>query len=239
MRTGLYFFLLLGSIFAIFTCIKQVNTSKIQPLPVVLISGSPDHAVIERGIDTIPEGDSIRLEWRPSAEEEVIGYRLYRGVHRDGGYHLVSFIMIPDSTYVDETVRIGERYYYTIRAVTDEHIESDPSDTLDYKLILKPIDTTPKGQIDEAVPVLGWKDPNFPPEAFYVIRFKVIHTNTTVWISRIPSSYGERENVRFNADGLASIDMLHSGTDYQWRVDVIGSEDHMGSESRWIQLRYQ
>ena len=131
MRTGLYFFLLLGLIFAIFTCIKQVNTSKIQPLPVVFISGSPDDAIIERGIDAIPEGDSIRLEWLPSVEEEVIGYRLYRGVQRDGGYHLVSIIMIPDSTYVDETVQIGERYYYTIRAVTDEHIESDPSDTLD------------------------------------------------------------------------------------------------------------
>jgi len=35
------------------------------------------------------------------------------------------------------------------------------------------------------------------------------------------------------------MDSLLSSIDYQWRVDIIGSEDNSGSESNWVALRLQ
>lgn len=239
MRNGSYFFLLLGLIFAIFSCTKQVNTIKNRPLPVMLVPGVQDTSEIEKGIDAIPEGDKIRIEWKASPEIEVRDYRIYRSVEREKSYLFISELSIPDTTFEDEAI-VGQRYYYYIQAVTDENIESFPSDTLDYKLIHKAVNITPKGTTIYPQPELSWKDPNIPTEAYYVIRFVKATSGEIMWISVVPSSYsGDREGVIFNSDGFASIDFLQPGIDYQWRVDIIGSESHSGSESGWLPIRLQ
>jgi len=84
------------------------------------------------------------------------------------------------------------------------------------------------------------QDPNIPTEAYYVIRFVKAASGEIIWISVVLSSYsGDRERVIFNSDGFASIDFLQTGIDYQWRVDIIGSESHSGSESGWVPIRLQ
>lgn len=244
MRKCVYFFLLFGLIFTIFNCTKQVNTVDRQPSSVFLIPGVDDTCRVERGIDAVPEGNVIRIEWIPSSEEEVTGYEIYRGVDdKTGPYNLIAgltVLTVTDSFFVDGPVSLNKRYYYYILAVTYDDDKSAPSDTLDYQLIQKAANLLPRGETNDSRPDFSWEDPNSPPKAYYVVRLVEVASGDIIWISLVPSSYNpNRETVLFNGDGTATADSLFSSIDYQWRVDIRGSEDHSGSESNWVALRLQ
>lgn len=233
------FFLLFVLIFTIFYCTKKVNIGGIQPAAVVIIQGVPDTSRVERGIDAVPEGNAIRIEWISSPDEVVTDYEIYRGIERTGIYNLIVRAAVPDSFYLDNGVTLNKRYYYYILAVSDEDIRSESSDTLSYELIQKATGLLPAGETTDSRPDFSWHDPNVPPKAFYVIRLVEVASGGIIWLSLVPSSYSDRETVRFNTDGTAIIDSLQQGVDYQWRMDVVGSEDYSGSESGWIALRLQ
>jgi hypothetical protein len=234
MRNCFVFSLLFGLIFTIFHCTEEITVESFQPSPVVLIPGVADTCRVEKGMDAIPEADAIRLEWIPSSEEEVSGYAIYRGDEEGNSYNLVTVQSVPDSSFEDESVSLDTRYHYYVRAVTDEGTTSVPSDTLNYMLIEKAIRLMPMGTTDSPRPDFSWEDPNTPPKAYYVVRLVEVASGHIVWISMVPSSYSNRETAPFNADGTASTDSLVTGVAYQWRVDVVGSEDCSGSESSWV-----
>jgi hypothetical protein len=238
MRKRLSFFLLFVVIFAIFKCRKILDTAVEVPAAVVLIPSAADTCRDERGMDAVPEGDAILIVWIPSGEENVTEYEIYRGSRKDAVFTRIARVQVPDSTYLDYGVTLDTRYYYYLLAVNDGGERSEPSDTLSYKLIQKATGLLPVGETAIAKPVFSWHDPNTPQKAFYVIRLMESATKQVVWLSLIPSSYsGDRETVQFNDDGTAPIDSLGGGIDYQWRVDVVGSEDCSGSESEWVALR--
>ncbi|MFH1941829.1 MAG: hypothetical protein ABIL68_06965 [bacterium] len=240
MRLRLSFFLLFVVIFAIFKCTKILDSVVGEPVRVVLIPSISDTCRYERGMDAVPEGDAILIAWIPSGEENVTEYEIYRGSRKDAVYTQIARVQVPDSTYLDYRVTLDTRHYYYLLAVNDEGIRSEPSDTLNYKLIRKSTGLLPVGVTTIAKPVFSWHDPNTPQKAFYVIRLMESATKQVVWLSLIPSSYsGDRETVQFNHDGTAHIDSLGADIDYQWRVDVVGSEDCSGSESEWIALKSQ
>jgi len=240
MLRWLSFFLLFGLIFTIFNCTKRATTGGIKPSPVVLIPGVADTCFAKKGLDTVPDRDAIRVEWIPSSEDEVTGYELYRSSEKGGAYSLIARLVVTDSFFVDVGVSLYQRYYYYIEAVTDEGLKSDPSDTLDYKLIKKAtgLDPNPTGEADSR-PVFSWENPDPYAAPCYIIRLVEVASGKYIWLHVVPSSYSERESVLFNVNGSAVLDSLVRGVYYQWRVDIRGPEDHCGSESNWVTFRVQ
>lgn len=238
MLRWLSFFLLFGLIFTIFNCTKRATTGGIKPSPVVLIPGTADTCFAEKGLDAVPERDAIRIEWIPSAEDEVTGYELYRSSKKEGLYSLIARLVVSDSFFVDAGVSLYQRYYYYMEAVTDEGLKSDPSDTLDYKLIKKAIGLEPSGVADSK-PLFSWENPDPYAAPCYIIRLVEVASGEYIWLHVVPSNYSERENVVFNIDGSAVLDSLVRGADYQWRVDIRGPENNCGSESNWVTFRVQ
>ena len=240
MLRWLSFFLLFGLIFTIFNCTKRATTGGIKPSPVVLIPGTADTCFAKKGLGPVPDRDAIRVEWIPSSEDEVTGYELYRSPNKEGPYSLIARLVVTDSFFVDPGVSLYQRYYYYIEAVTDEGLKSDPSDTLDYRLIEKATGLDPVGEISNPRPMFSWKNPDRHAAPCYIIRLVEVASRKYIWLHVVPSSYsGERESVLFNRDGSAVLDSLARGVSYQWRVDIRGSEDNCGSESNWVTFKVQ
>lgn len=240
MYKWIYFFLLFGLIFTIFNCTKQTNEVAVKPTAVVLIPSVSDTCRVERGIDAVPESDAIRIEWIPSPEDEVAGYEIYRSIEqRIGPYDMIAgprVLTESDSFFVDDLLQVDKRHYYYILASTHDGDKSAPSDTLDYMLIQKAIDLTPRVEVVNTKPDFSWKDPN--TEYSYIIRLMDVAADEYVWISSpILSTYNPTEIVPFNVDSSSTVDSLVTGVEYIWRVDVVSSKAHCGSESEWVPFR--
>jgi len=207
-----------------------------KPDKVHLLPGLPDTSRVEGGIDAVPEGNMIRLEWLPSPEEEVVFYEIFRAHSRSEPFVLIAKVAVPDTSYQDGDVAFYEKNYYYVTSLTDEDDRSDPSDTLEYTLVPKVIHLAPSGTILETRPVFSWDEQN---EHNYVIRLLESSSMKPVWIATVSSQYQDRVSVPFNSDGLAALDSLERGKDYQWRVDVSRPEAFIGSESEWSQFQIQ
>jgi hypothetical protein len=206
----------------------------VKPQPVELIPCSPDTSRIESGIDAVPDGNKIHVEWNSVYDETVRAYEVYRGSSVSGIYSKVAIVNIPTRFY-DDPISVNTRYYYYVLSVSDEGVESEPSDTLNYKLVLKPEILGPEGDAPVR-PVFAWRDANRASD--YVIRVQESGSDSFVWFSKFQApQYGpEEQSISFNADHNAVADSLIGGKVYQWRIDVIGSEKASGSESRWVSI---
>ena len=233
------FFLLLLLIFINFSCNNGENPSKEKPRSVVLMPGAPDTSMVETGIDAIPDGDLIRVEWSAGDESTAL-YEIYRGTLPSASFTKIVTVETPVQSYEDQVPSKGVRYYYFVRAVNDEGIQSDPSDTLSYRLIHKAEILDPVGTSGSA-PTFSWRDPNSPQANDYIIRLKAADTGSMIWLSQFQNSnYGpDTKSIIFNADHGASLENLVLGTNYQWRIDIIGNEKNCGSESPWTSIQIQ
>lgn len=232
------FFLIIWVIFATFTCSKKVNQAGSRPRKVTLIPTAADTSRIERGIDAVPDRNAIRIEWIQSADENVVDYEIYRRQDLpDAKFTLIATVAVPDSFFEDAVPSVGVRYFYTVRAVNDEDLKSETGDTLSYLLLQKPRNLKPTGIHSSTKPVFTWSDPNQAHE--YIFRIVENTTLRTVWISVVPTDYGNPvQSIVYNADQKASLAALISGSEYRWRVDVRG-QNNSGSESEWMTLKIQ
>jgi len=236
MHRLLSFALIFGLVFTIFYCAKAPQKMEFKPDKVQILSGLPDTSMAEGGIDAVPEGDMIRLEWLPSPEEDVVFYEIYRAHSRTEDFSRISKVAVPDTSYQDGDVAFYEKNFYYVTSLTDEDYRSDPSDTLEYTLVPKVVHLAPSGTIFDTRPVFSWDEQN---EHTYVIRLLESSSMNPVWIATVSSQYQERVSVPFNSDGRAAVDSLERGKDYQWRVDVSRPEAFIGSESEWSQFQIQ
>ncbi len=228
------FYLLFGLFFTIFYCKKQANIEDTKPSPIFILEGSDVTSLIERGIDAIPEGNVIRIEWVPSSDEEVDRYRIYRSEQNPKGPFIeIASCAAKDSFYLDYSVSVNKRYFYYMLVQNDQGILSDPSDTLDYRLIEKAKNLTTTAKADS----FYWTDPNGYTAPYYMIRIYELASQEVIWFSRVEPQFDNIQGVSFNKDGSAILDSLIGGIDYQWRIDIVGPEDHCGSESGWIIIR--
>ncbi|MBC7187691.1 MAG: hypothetical protein H5U38_11720 [Calditrichaeota bacterium] len=219
--------LALGSFFLL--CSKNVTEERGPAAPILL--PPPDElAVVEKGIDAVPEADAIQLDWLAPEGEEVAGFRLYRRTGRSGPFLLLKSFKAQDSTYVDAAgIEIGTRYFYFMTAVDYSGRESAPSDTVDYMLVPKAFNLHCSAGL---TPVFRWHVQDYPAQ--YVLKLFDLSDGSKVWFSLVPSSYqGQEEVVTYNWDGAAAAPALVSGRQYRWRVDVVGVERNSGSESAW------
>lgn len=237
MNRSICFCLLFGSIFAIFNCFC-VDQLDMTPRAVVMLASVDDTCRVEEGIDAIPESDAIRIEWVPSQEVYVASYEVFRSTDPREGFRSIGSVTADEENYVDAGVTLNRRYFYYVVAVSDEGLRSEPSDTLSYLLMHKPTGLDPAGVTAADTPDFSWRDPN--QAAAFVVRLVDEATEAIVWIRWVWSSYsGDREGVRFNDDGSATVQALRRDTDYRWRVDIVGPEVASGAESGWVGLRME
>jgi hypothetical protein len=233
------FLLLFVLIFINFNCKSGSGPSKTRPASVRLIAGAADTSRVERGMDAVPEGDAIRIEWTDNGDERTEGYEVNRSINGQGPFSTVVTLLDPDQRFYEDAVSVNVRYYYTVTAIDGEGGRSDPSDTLSYRLIEKAQDLQPRESCGD-VPQFSWRDDNRPTANDYIVRVRDKTDGTIVWLSTVRSAFsGGEESVLYNADGQAAVSRLNSGRVYEWRVDIIGNESRSGSESPWISVTIQ
>lgn len=237
MKLRVSFFLLFGLIFTILSCNESINSSSIAPSKVYWVKPSDSDSAIERGIDAIPEQDAIQLHWIPLSESNVEGYEIWRSEDIDSKFSKLTNQEQQDSIYIDLSVEVTQKYYYVIVAVNKDNIKGEYSDTVSYQLLHKARFLSPEGDIAEKYPVFSWEDPN--QASSYYLRLYEQQSNQLIWIPLIQSSYSNRETIQFNHDSSAVSTPLKSGYDYYWRIDVVGSSNASGSESRWALFHVQ
>ncbi|MDH7561408.1 MAG: hypothetical protein QHJ34_14435, partial [bacterium] len=210
-------------------CSKDIPEEHGPPAP-ILLKPPDDLAVVEKGIDAVPEADAIQLDWLAPDGEDLAGFRLYRRTGRSGAFLLLKSFKAQDSTHVDAAgIEVGTRYFYLMTAVDHFGRESAPSDTVDYQLVPKAFNLHCTASL---TPVFRWHVQDYPGQ--YVLKLFDLSDGSKVWFSLVQSSYtGQEEVVPYNWDGTAAASALVSGRQYRWRVDVVGVERNSGSESAW------
>ena len=232
MYRSLCFFLIVMAIFAILSCSDNSQFNDEPPSAVIWVAPSSDMDENETGIDAVPEGNSIYLNWYRSVDDLVIGYEIYRSVQRNGSYQITANTQVlknDDTLYVDsvDPAMVNRRLYYYIMAVNDIGTHSESSDTISYMLIDKAINLLPLGYETSHRPKMSWEDPNLQPKNNFIIRLLNSITNNHVWMYQTFGVFGAtRQEIEYNIDGSADLDSLISGEEYKWRVDIVGSENN-------------
>jgi len=225
----LNFILLFCGILITFNCAKNSSAPESKrPERLMFTAKSPDDAECESGIDAVPEGDAILLQWFLPRDDRVQWTKIYRSCENEEDYQFLASVGYSDTLYLDYDVNLDTRYFYFIKAVDSKRVESLASDTVTYKLYPKPNGLRATTQ---ARPVFAWQYLSLPPIG-YLLRLEEDGSANLVWLSLV-ESYDLISQVEFNWDGKAKIDTLQSGKRYRWRVDVLGADLFSGSESGW------
>jgi len=227
----IFFSLLLAAICLLACSDNSSGPEVLLPVPKIF-PNPPDMSEQERGIDAIEDMDAFIIEWQP--DEQYEGFELYRRAENEEKYQLVKTIGKQDSFFVDvvadSNVQLNMRYYYYIRGFDEKKHKSEPSDTVDYKLLPKAMSLS-ESMAEKLM--FHWSVPDFSFES-YVLKLYDITAEEYIWIMRVYTSYqGTDESVGFNTDGNAKISQLTRNQHYRWRIDVVGPSPNSGSESNW------
>lgn len=94
----------------------------------------PPTAPVISEFQALEEGISLR--WINSSSDDVIGHLIYREIKDSDEWILVSSIPITDQVsnyYLDEQLEAGKRYRYTVIAMDESSLESDPAEPVSVK----------------------------------------------------------------------------------------------------------
>jgi hypothetical protein len=235
-RTALLFLftLLLG-------CGKESTISDLEPPPALqFVPRSADTALIELGIDAVPDGDYISISWFSSDAPDIEGYRLYRraedsseAVPRDlvadldlGLLGLKSVYSYTDNSEILFTDS-SEGFYYWITAYDESGNESGYSEEAYYRLM-------PQSDLQAPVVLgdtlrLSWNYTGQPFDVdYYVVRLFKEESGvfTPFWLLKYDL---------YNLDPVDYVGTLEPGN-YRYQVDVIGAspqEFPSGSEAAY------
>jgi fibronectin type 3 domain-containing protein len=70
----------------------------------------------------------VTLRWNPSKSSGIVGYYVYRGTESGGPYSKVNSSAIAGTQYTDTSVQPGHTYYYVVRSVESNGVQSTDSD---------------------------------------------------------------------------------------------------------------
>lgn len=87
--------------------------------------GLPDRP---QGLAGLPGDQSVQLNWIPNTEPFLASYRIYRASSVAGPF--VKVAEVTGTAYADAGLENGVSYYYYLRAVGSNELESDPSVTI-------------------------------------------------------------------------------------------------------------
>jgi len=69
----------------------------------------------------------VYLSWTASSSPNVVGYNVYRGTRHGGPYPMKVASLDPNTTFTDNSVALGQTYYYVAAAVNANNVESRDS----------------------------------------------------------------------------------------------------------------
>ena len=212
-----------------FNCKNSSEPELERPERPQIVPKSPDEARIEAGIDAIPVGDGIFFEWYLPQDSRIKWIKVYRRAQNEEDFVFLTSVSSLDTFYIDYNIYPEVQYYYYLISVSRNKVESETSDTLYYSLYPKPDGLSIE---DNAKPTFSWHYPSIPPLG-YLLRLENKETFDIIWQSFVTQVYESIVKVEYNWDGKAQLDSLQIGTQYRWRVDVIGDNLYSGSESNW------
>jgi len=243
-----YFFYFLP-IVSIIACSDTGGPTVSEPGSVVFVAKTADTDSVEQGIDAVPDQNGILLEWETLKEENLKYYDIYR--QRDGETYFKKIKSIDIETastgeatrYIDDPNDIIFNIYnfYYIRAVNKDGISGAPSDTVQYKLMQKPILVRPKGETITGLPIFEWNFPDVIPDS-YILRIMEEFTERIIFVREFQTEeYFSEQSLDLATK--ANPPEFISGFTYRWRIDSVGAGiirnddgselNYSGSESEW------
>ena len=213
----------------------------------------------EKGIGPIGDFNALRIQWFRSRDADLSSYFIYRAVDTSRMEDALEFSVldthflytfnpnIADTEYVDYRTFLGEMQYYFIRARDDAGNLSPPSDTVRYRLALKPYLIHPDGREETVLPVaFEWKysaDFRYAVD-YFIIQVENVSRNQLIWTRGVSrTAYdGSSQILPYNDDGNALEPNLSSRSTYRWRVHAAGVADaegisSEGALSQWIEFK--
>jgi hypothetical protein len=79
------------------------------------------------GTGQAPQPHSVDLTWNASQSQGVVGYNIYRSTVSGSGYSKVNGTLNASTSYTDSGVTAGQTYFYVVKAVDGNGVESGPS----------------------------------------------------------------------------------------------------------------
>jgi hypothetical protein len=213
------------------------------------VDQSSPEAWPERGADA-QEGGVIFLEWSENPEDDIRGYHLYRtryftiedslGEMEELAYFEAD--ELSETVYSDQTADLLIVYHYCIKAEDGSQNMSEPSDTLQYRLLQHiHVESMQPNGISDTLGTerkLYWRY-NYAEEMNqYVITILGQAGDLIVRESFTPGGYtGEIESWIIPPN----MGLIH-GEVYKWRIDTSGDRksgiEIEGSESGWANFLY-
>ncbi|HNX37601.1 MAG TPA: hypothetical protein PL124_04515 [Candidatus Cloacimonadota bacterium] len=185
------------------------------------------------GLDTVPEGNWIRLTWKPFIDTDLSHIKIYRFDEVNTNPVLIDSIMSNSTEYLDSKTQLEERtiYSYFIDLVDAAGNEAR-SDTVSYGLLSKCILTGPDNNAS-VIPghiTFSWDVSGTVSKCRVIVmdeNYNYIWHND--WVSAFPE---DPEEMVFPVN----LAQQHSGQTLRWRVDALDwsetLQDYMGSESQ-------
>ena len=217
-------------LFGIFlnACSKEDVTP---PNPPILIPHGDDADTVETGIDAVPEGNWIYLEWRGNTEGDLAGYIVYRDTLPTPAFFPLTQL-IQDTFYLDQNVTLGITYFYTVTAVDSAGNESTRGNTVQYALKPKPTlldplenELRPQGEI-----IFRW-ELDLENDGYFIVKVFSSGKDSLIQMSGVEDFFS-------NPGEFSDTLTLPSGS-YRWRVDYGIRLQNIGSESSYRRLTLQ
>jgi hypothetical protein len=211
-------------------CTKDVNRPENLLEKPVLLDAPLETAIVEKGIDAVPEQDAIEVQWELNSIFK--GYKVYRRTQDEDEFSPIRTLGETDSLFIDsENIVFNKRYYYYLLGRDKNNNWSQPSDTVNYLLINKAFNL--EKTVKQNKLTFHWQIHDFSPEKYYLKLYDE-NQDEIIWLSEIMPSYTTlEEKFDYNWDGKAITPNLTIGIPYRWRVDIKGPSQNSGSESNW------
>ncbi len=240
--------MLLASLIILSACLGRDENEKdkippVEPVMVPHLGDTGDQPVVyngqpvqlndeNNGIDTVPDGDWIRISWDPFVDNDLSHVKIWR--YDDFNTEPVQIDSIPSSAsyYLDTDNQLTERVWYSYYIdLVDSSGNSSRSDTVSYALLSKSILLTPENNatISPVGAEFKWNRSGYA-SMYRLILFDenynyVWHHDLVVALEVDPLSVTLPVNLA----------QQYSGQSLRWRVDSFDMDQqmqmNMGSES--------
>ena len=231
---------------------EEVKPDPPELLQMVLRSAGDDSLDFERGIDAGANPgnplNAIEVQWHTHLQQnDLESFKIYRSEHESGtiNFNLLSTKEIGQPGAIDTLYRdtqdlaLDVRYFYYITAVDKDNQESEPSDTVSYRLLEKASDLSLNGNPQQiTTPEFNFKWQSLASHLFYVRveAFISEEFHPLVYLEEVQSAYDDGwQNLYLEGTWLKA---RFPNGNYRWRIDCVGDENiseqaFEGSESDW------
>lgn len=243
MRKSLIFISLLG-LALLFSCSgtdkHDVDTTPPYPPTMIPHLGDPGDAPTtyygqptvltdeNNGIDTVPEGDWIRISWKPFLDEDLNLIRVWRFDELNQTPVKLDSLPPNKKEYLDSSLLTERLWYSYFIDIVDFAGNYSTSDTVSYAILPKPmlLDPPNNGTVSRTQAVARWSNSGFATS----FRFMLFDSN---------------HNYKWHQDYFTALEdqlfvtipvtEIQSGQSYYWRVDAFDWDEerqqYLGAES--------